>query len=95
MSTVEPKKLENGDNHLVEQEDSDDAEEEAVEGADQGGETSGQKKKKKKRKPKKKAKSSTTQTEPPRVGLSKIFTTGIYPEGEIQEYAEYVFYSDF
>ena len=26
------------------------------------------------------------QSEPPRVGLSKLFPDGIYPEGEIQEY---------
>lgn len=86
MSEIEPKKLENGENHMVEQEDSDDAEEEVVEGA--GGEGSAQKKKKKKKKSKKKTKVPATQTEPPRVGLSKIFTTGVYPEGELQDYAE-------
>ena len=41
------------------------------------------KKKKKKKKPKKK---KAEQSEPPRVGLSKLFPDGIYPEGEIQEY---------
>jgi methionyl aminopeptidase len=46
-----------------------------------------QKKKKKKKKPKKKAKGGEVkQTDPPRVGLSKIFTDGIYPEGETHEY---------
>jgi methionyl aminopeptidase len=46
-----------------------------------------QKKKKKKKKPKKKAKGGEVkQTDPPRVGLSKIFTNGIYPEGETHEY---------
>lgn len=45
-------------------------------------------KKKKKKKPKKK---KVTQSEPPRVGLSKLFPSGVYPEGEIQEYKdEYV-----
>ncbi|KAI0931482.1 hypothetical protein AcW1_001124 [Taiwanofungus camphoratus] len=41
------------------------------------------KKKKKKKKPKKK---KVEQTEPPRVGLSKLFPDGNYPEGELQEY---------
>jgi len=46
------------------------------------------KKKKKKKKPKKK---KIEQTDPPRVGLSKFFPSGIYPEGEIQPYKdEYV-----
>lgn len=43
------------------------------------------KKKKKKKKPKKK---KAQQSDPPRVGLSKIFTNGIYPEGEIQPYKD-------
>ncbi|KAL9716408.1 Methionine aminopeptidase 2 [Leucoagaricus gongylophorus] len=43
------------------------------------------KKKKKKRKSKKK---KVYQSEPPRVGLSKLFPNGIYPEGEIQEYRD-------
>lgn len=41
------------------------------------------KKKKKKKKTKKK---KIEQTDPPRVGLSKIYVDGIYPEGELQEY---------
>ena len=46
------------------------------------------KKKKKKRKPKKK---KLEQSDPPRLGLSKFFPDGIYPEGEIQPYKdEYV-----
>jgi hypothetical protein len=51
--------------------------------------TSGEgKKKKKKKKPKKK---KLEQTDPPRLGLSKFFPDGIYPEGEIQPYKdEYV-----
>lgn len=43
------------------------------------------KKKKKKKKPKKK---KAQQSDPPRVGLSKIFTNGVYPEGEIQPYKD-------
>ncbi|THV01412.1 peptidase M24A, methionine aminopeptidase [Dendrothele bispora CBS 962.96] len=43
------------------------------------------KKKKKKKKPKKK---KPVQSDPPRVGLSKFFTNGVYPEGEIQPYKD-------
>ncbi|KAJ7459158.1 methionine aminopeptidase 2-like protein [Mycena galericulata] len=43
------------------------------------------KKKKKKKKPKKK---KPEQSDPPRIGLSKIFPDGIYPEGEIQHYKD-------
>lgn len=53
----------------------------------------GDKKKKKKKKPKKKkaVAAPAAQSEPPRVGLSKIFINGVYPIGEIQEYKdEYV-----
>lgn len=50
-------------------------------------------KKKKKKKPKKKKATTATQSEPPRVGLSKLFPNGVYPEGEIQEYKdEYVYH---
>jgi len=49
-----------------------------------GGE--GAKKKKKKKKPKKKAKA--TQSDPPRVGLSKFFPDGNYPVGEVCEYKD-------
>ena len=50
---------------------------------------------KKKKKPKKKKKKSKPepgkQTDPPTIGLSKLFPDGHYPEGEIQEYPnEYV-----
>ncbi|KAF8323742.1 peptidase M24A, methionine aminopeptidase [Clavulina sp. PMI_390] len=45
-------------------------------------------KKKKKKKPKKKKPAVATQSEPPRVGLSKLFPSGNYPEGEIQEYKD-------
>ncbi|KAG6842449.1 hypothetical protein C0991_007579 [Blastosporella zonata] len=43
------------------------------------------KKKKKKKKPKKK---KAEQSDPPRIGLSKFFPDGIYPEGEIQPYKD-------
>lgn len=45
---------------------------------------SGEKKKKKKKKSKKKAKPK--QTEPPSVGLSKLFANGIYPMGQLMSY---------
>jgi hypothetical protein len=50
--------------------------------ADVGGDG---KKKKKKKKPKKK---KLEQTDPPRVGISKFFPDGVYPEGEIQPYKD-------
>ncbi|TFK21484.1 peptidase M24A, methionine aminopeptidase [Coprinopsis marcescibilis] len=43
------------------------------------------KKKKRKKKPKKKS-NKPTQSDPPRVGLSRFFPDGNYPGGEIQEY---------
>ncbi|KAF8846131.1 peptidase M24A, methionine aminopeptidase [Paxillus ammoniavirescens] len=68
-------------NEQVPEEDSDD--DAAAEEPGAGGE--GQKKKKKKKKPKKK---KVQQTDPPRIGLSKIFPSGLYPEGEIQPYKD-------
>ncbi|KAF7971402.1 hypothetical protein HWV62_21246 [Athelia sp. TMB] len=62
--------------------DAEEGEEDAV--AD-GGPTNGEAKKKKKKKPKKK---KTAQSDPPRVGLTKIFTDGVFPEGEIQFYKD-------
>jgi len=41
---------------------------------------------KKKKKKKKSKKKKLEQTDPPRVGLSKFYPDGIYPEGEIQTY---------
>jgi hypothetical protein len=43
------------------------------------------KKKKKKKKPKKK---KVEQSDPPRLGLSKLFPSGTYPEGELQPYKD-------
>ncbi|CDO73087.1 hypothetical protein BN946_scf185007.g141 [Trametes cinnabarina] len=65
------------------EEEVDDVEEDgAPEGQGAGGEG---KKKKKKKKPKKK---KLEQTEPPTVGLSKLFPDGKYPEGELQDYKD-------
>jgi len=83
----------NGDavapNGNVEAEESD--EEKDDEGdATQGGAT-GAAKKKRKRKPKKKkgaAATAKTQSSPPRVPVSNLFPTGLYPEGEIVDYKD-------
>ncbi|KAF9245878.1 methionine aminopeptidase 2-like protein [Melanogaster broomeanus] len=61
-----------------------DSEEEDV-AAEAPGAGEGQKKKKKKKKPKKKR---VQQTDPPRIGLSKMFPNDIYPEGELQPYKD-------
>ncbi|KAF9055923.1 peptidase M24A methionine aminopeptidase [Panaeolus papilionaceus] len=66
----------------VDIDDNDDGEEEADGQAPGTGEG---KKKKKKKKPKKK---KAAQSDPPRVGLSKLFPSGVYPEGEIQPYKD-------
>ena len=46
------------------------------------------KKKKKKKKSKKKKAGGLRQTEPPTIGITKLFPDGIYPEGELQEYKD-------
>ncbi|CAE6418062.1 unnamed protein product [Rhizoctonia solani] len=71
---------------LKDEEDEEEDEEVAQEG--DNGTTEGAKKKKKKKKSKKKkpAAAPAVQSDPPRVGLSFLFPSGIYPEGEIQEY---------
>lgn len=56
-----------------------------VEGEGGAGAAGDAKKKKKKKKPKKK-KVAAVQSEPPRVGLSKVFPKGVYPVGEEVEY---------
>ncbi|RSH93273.1 Methionine aminopeptidase 2 [Saitozyma podzolica] len=68
----------------VEVEEGDDDDEEEMEGAD--GAAGDAKKKKKKKKPKKKKAAAVLQSEPPRVGLSKIFKNGVYPVGQEVEY---------
>ncbi|KIJ54286.1 hypothetical protein M422DRAFT_154305 [Sphaerobolus stellatus SS14] len=67
------------------EEQDEDGDEEGV--PDQAG-AGGEGKKKKKKKPKKKKKAGPVQSDPPRVGLSKFFPDGNYPEGEIQEYVD-------
>lgn len=75
---AEPKPDENGDEH--DSDDDDEAEGEGGEGA-----SGAAKKKKKKKKPKKK-KTAAVQSDPPRVGLTKIFRSGVFPVGEEVEY---------
>ncbi|KAH8099810.1 methionine aminopeptidase 2-like protein [Cristinia sonorae] len=73
------------EHHVESEDDNDDIEEDGVANdAPANGEA---KKKKKKKKPKKK-KTALTQSEPPRVGLSKLFPDGNFPEGELQEYKD-------
>jgi methionyl aminopeptidase len=68
----------------IDADDADDVEDDgAPENPENGAGTGAAKKKKKKKKPKKK---KPEQSDPPRIGLSKFFPDGIYPEGEIQEY---------
>jgi len=55
------------------------------EGIEQHAGVNGEVKKKKKKKKSKKKK--PVQSDPPRVGLSKLFPNGVYPEGELQQYA--------
>lgn len=90
-------------NHADAEEDGDDGEEDGVPEAGAGGACPystcarhgadavalvDAKKKKKKKKPKKKAAKAEQQTEPPRIGLSKLFPDGNYPEGELQDYKD-------
>ena len=58
------------------------------EGAPAGNTGDAEKKKKKKKKNNNKKKKRTAQTEPPTVGLSRIFPSGVYPVGELQAYDE-------
>jgi methionyl aminopeptidase len=58
-----------------------------------GGDTNGVAKKKKKKKPKKKKNAAAAaggpamkQTEPPSIGVSKLYPSGQYPVGEVSEY---------
>ncbi|KAJ3778257.1 methionine aminopeptidase 2-like protein [Lentinula raphanica] len=64
-------------------EDDEDGEEDAVD-VDASA-TGDAKKKKKKKKPKKK---KATQSDPPRVALSKLFPNHVFPEGELQPYKD-------
>ncbi|EIN13870.1 peptidase M24A methionine aminopeptidase [Punctularia strigosozonata HHB-11173 SS5] len=72
--------------HVNGEDDNDEGEEDgAPEGAAAGWREG--KKKKKKKKPKKKA-NKPEQSDPPRIGLSKFFPDGTYPEGQIEEYKD-------
>lgn len=64
--------------------DSDDSDDDAEEAAP-GAET-GVAKKKKKRKPRKKKKNPTAQSDPPRVLISQLFPSKVYPKGQEVEY---------
>ncbi|KAF8625199.1 hypothetical protein AX15_005504 [Amanita polypyramis BW_CC] len=75
-----PSKTVNEEEYAPEQVDGDEGDEDVTADVTVSGEG---KKKKKKKKPKKK---KPEQTDPPRVGLSKFYPGGIYPEGEIQTY---------
>ena len=68
------------------QEEEEDEEEETNNPQAQGVDGEGAAKKKKKKKNNNKKKKKTAQSEPPRVGITKLFPSGNYPEGEIQEY---------
>lgn len=57
----------------------------AAEGAAAGGTSAAKKKKNKKKNNKKKR---VRQTEPPTVGLTRMFPSGVFPEGELQAYDE-------
>ncbi|KAK6908483.1 methionine aminopeptidase, type II [Kwoniella mangroviensis CBS 8507] len=70
---------------VVDNEDEEGDEEDDVEG-DDAPESGDAKKKKKKKKSKKKKSATVTQSEPPRVGLSKIYKNGVYPIAEEVEY---------
>ncbi|TRM66130.1 methionine aminopeptidase 2-like protein [Schizophyllum amplum] len=85
MTDITNEKPEEGKQVPPELEDEDSEDEGAPDVSAAGGEAS--KKKKKKKKPKKKKKAAE-QSEPPRVGLSKLFPSGVYPEGELQPYKD-------
>ncbi|THH02315.1 hypothetical protein EW026_g517 [Hermanssonia centrifuga] len=79
-TATEPEKA--PQNHVEGEDDNEDVEDDGV--AEVPGAGEGKKKKKKKKTKKKKAE----QSEPPRIGLSKLFPDGNYPEGELQEYKD-------
>jgi len=70
----------------VELEEEEDEVEDAVDNNGTADGEGAKKKKKKKKSKKKKAAAPVVQSDPPRVGLSFLFPSAIYPEGEIQEY---------
>ncbi|BFZ54349.1 Methionine aminopeptidase 2 [Savitreella phatthalungensis] len=72
-----------GENPAVDGHDSDSSSDDEVSGTADGvaGAAKKKKKNKKKKKSKKKSGAAQTQTDPPTVGLTKIFTSGVFPEG--------------
>lgn len=80
MVAAEETKVDELDKKLEETQLNDDEEEKAVEGASEGAA------KKKKKNKKKKKSGPKTQTEPPTVPVSKIYTTKVYPVGECHDY---------
>ncbi|KAG8738162.1 Methionine aminopeptidase 2 [Ceratobasidium sp. 414] len=70
----------------VEPDEEEDEPEDVVDNSGTADGEGAKKKKKKKKSKKKKAAAPAVQSDPPRVGLSFLFPSGIYPEGEIQEY---------
>ncbi|KAG9098158.1 Methionine aminopeptidase 2 [Ceratobasidium sp. 370] len=70
----------------VELEEEEDEAEDAVDNTGTADGEGAKKKKKKKKSKKKKTATPAAQSDPPRVGLSFLFPSGVYPEGEIQEY---------
>ncbi|WFD23924.1 methionyl aminopeptidase [Malassezia equina] len=70
--------------HVKEEQDDDENDDEPDDVAT--GDAEKKKKKNKKKNKKKKKTGAAQQTEPPTIGLSKLFPNGVYPVGEIQEY---------
>ncbi|XAO26159.1 methionine aminopeptidase, type II [Cryptococcus bacillisporus CA1280] len=81
--TISEEKVEK-EPEVVEGEEENDDDEEGE--GEEGPNTGDAKKKKKKKKSKKKKSATVTQSEPPRVGLTKIFKNGVFPVGEEVEY---------
>lgn len=79
MSQEEKKIIETQEEEDVEEEETNNPQAQPVDGE-------GAAKKKKKKKSNNKKKKKTAQSEPPRVGITKLFPNAAYPEGEIQEY---------
>ncbi|ODN72915.1 methionine aminopeptidase, type II [Cryptococcus amylolentus CBS 6039] len=86
LKLSEEGKKEEKEPEVVEGEENDDDDDE---GENDDGPANGEsKKKKKKKKSKKKKTAAATQSEPPRVGLTKIYKNGIFPVGEEVEYKD-------
>ncbi|EPQ30507.1 uncharacterized protein PFL1_02033 [Pseudozyma flocculosa PF-1] len=78
------------DNAAAADSDADDDDDEPAANGGEGAATKSKKKKKKNKSgaAKRKAKAAGTQTEPPTIGVTKLFPSGVFPVGEIQEYDE-------